>query len=323
MSKNTKKRAIIYSNVKENKKKAEELAKIKENQINLNDEVIIGLSSKSQKQNQNSKNKSTKKEVKQNKTKNEKKKRNQKNKKKMSILTKIILIIIVLMIGLILFCNTPVFDVKEITININNNNVLTELGIKELSQIDIGQNIYSINKRKLADLIKSNPYVGSVKIKKSLPNKVKIEIEERSIKFQLQHDNTYIYVDNQGYILEEVEEKKDVLVIDGYSTTDLSCGNRLNVEDLEKLSDVMQIMQEARNSGLEDKITKIDIADDNNYKIYFENLGKMAHLGTTNSINEKLTYVKKILEMESEYEGEIIVDVDLNNGEYPYFREKV
>ena len=85
----------------------------------------------------------------------------------------------------------------------------------------------------------------------------------------------------------------------------------------------MQIMQEAKNSGLADQITKIDIADDSNYKIYFENLGKMAHLGTTNSINEKLTYVKKILEIESDYEGEIIVDVDLNNGEYPYFREKV
>ena len=43
MAKNTKKRAVIYSNVKQNKKRAEEISKIQENQINLNDEVIIGL----------------------------------------------------------------------------------------------------------------------------------------------------------------------------------------------------------------------------------------------------------------------------------------
>ena len=36
MAKNTKKRAIIYSNVKENKKIAEERKKIRDNQINLN-----------------------------------------------------------------------------------------------------------------------------------------------------------------------------------------------------------------------------------------------------------------------------------------------
>lgn len=49
----------------------------------------------------------------------------------------------------------------------------------------------------------------------------------------------------------------------------------------------------------------------------------MAHLGDTTSINDKMTYIKKILEVESNYEGEIFVNVNLNNGEYPHFREKV
>ena len=36
-----------------------------------------------------------------------------------------------------------------------------------------------------------------------------------------------------------------------------------------------------------------------------------------------MTRVAKILKVESEVEGEIFVNVDFNNGKYPYFREKV
>jgi hypothetical protein len=50
MSKSTKKRAVIYSNVKENKRLAEEKNKKKNEQINLNDEVIIGFNSKKKNQ---------------------------------------------------------------------------------------------------------------------------------------------------------------------------------------------------------------------------------------------------------------------------------
>ena len=44
MAKNIKKRAVVYSNVKENKKKLDEDFKIKQNLINLDNEVVIGMS---------------------------------------------------------------------------------------------------------------------------------------------------------------------------------------------------------------------------------------------------------------------------------------
>ena len=51
MSKNTKKRTVIYSNVKANKKKAEQRNNASDDHINLNDEVIIGFNSKKDSQN--------------------------------------------------------------------------------------------------------------------------------------------------------------------------------------------------------------------------------------------------------------------------------
>ena len=73
MAKTQKKRAIIYSNVKENKKRAEELEKIRNDQIDLSNEFIIGLNdfsgSKAQKNNKNT-------------SKNKEKIKKQKNKKR-------------------------------------------------------------------------------------------------------------------------------------------------------------------------------------------------------------------------------------------------
>lgn len=336
MSKGTKKRAIIYSNVKENKKRAEEISKIRENQINLNDEVIIGMSevpntkpikSKNNKpiksnKNKKSKNKYTKNKSVQNKDREKKCINPQKRKKALKII-KIFFVIILLIAGLIALLRSSLFNIKEINIKIANNKLLTESQIKELSTINVGQNIYSINKRKIVENIKSEPYVESVKIKRSLPNILKIEITERTVKFRLDYSGQYIYVDNQGYILEKSSEPNDKILITGYSTTELEDGNKLNMEDLEKLSAVIQIMQEAENNGIKNDITKINIEDKDDYKIYFDGLGKMAHFGDTTSINDKMTYIKKILEVESNYEGEIFVNVNLNNGEYPHFREKV
>ncbi len=335
MAKNTKKRAIIYSNVKENQRRAEEISRIKENQINLNDEIIIGLSksskNKSAKVNNNKPMKKSKDNKKNKKISNDinkndmKKKKTINTRKKKIILRsiKITLTIIILLVGLIVFFKSSVFNIKKINVSIENNKILTESQIMNLSTVNIGQNMYSINKKQIIDSIKSDPYVESVKIKRSWPSTLKIEIEERAVRFQLEYNGEYIYIDNQGYILEKSYEKNDTFLVSGYSTTELTYGNRLDVKDLEKLSDVIQIMQEFKNNDLDSKITKIDIEDDDNYKIYFDELGKIVHLGDTTSINDKMAYIKKILEVESNYEGEIFVNVNLNNGEYPYFREKV
>jgi len=374
MSKPTKKRTVIYSNVKENKRLAEEKNKKKNEQINLNDEVIIGFNSKKINQENIEKEKGKKKtergikkektsarkkekalEAKKEKisvTKKELKKNPQKNKKKNSknnnvidndeynvtnkieknqikrkikipIFLKIAVCISILCVGVFAFLKTSLFNIKKIEVHIDNNSVITASEIKELSQITSGQNMFSIKKGRIADLIKTNAYVESVKIKRVIPDKIQISVIERTIKFQLESDNGYIYVDNQGVIVDKSNEKKDCVLVVGYKTKDIVIGDKVNEEDIKGLSDVLLIVQEAENNGIIKDITKIDISNHDDYIIYFDEYGKLAHIGDITSINDKMTRVAKILNVESEYEGEIFVNVDLNNGEYPYFREKV
>ena len=215
MGKSTKKRAVIYSNVKENKKRAEEQSKIKENQINISDEIIIGMNQLPNDKVKKSQKKQNKKNVVQKKSKNKtsinqnKKKINKKvkSKKKVvnpekqrraSLVAKIVIAVLVFFIVGFIFLKSSFFSIKEIHVNIANNENITESKIIEISQLEIGQNMYSISKGKIKKNIERNPFVNKVKIKRSLPDKIIINVEERSIKFQLLNEENYIYVDNQG-----------------------------------------------------------------------------------------------------------------------------
>ena len=182
---------------------------------------------------------------------------------------------------------------------------------------------YYENKKDIINSIKNNSYVENVKIKRKLPNAIEIQIEERTPKYQLKSDSQYIYIDEQGYILEVNSDAKDLTTIVGYQTTDFTIGNKIEESDIEKINNIPQIIQELEKNNLLNELTSIDIKDKNDYIVNFENLHKVAHLGNMTSLNEKMNFVKEIMSKEQDYEGEVFVNVDLNNGEYPYFREKV
>ena len=355
MSKNTKKRTVIYSNVKANKKKAELKNNVNNEQINLNDEVIIGFNTKKDNKSTGSsvsvkkpdnKKQNTKAKMKNNpvpnkvteprkepvrkkagvnseKNNNVRKTKNKNTQVKVPILFKFGAVAIIIGIALFVFLKSPFFNIEEINVQIDRNTVLTESEIKELSNITVGQNMFSISKKKSIENIETNSYVESVKIKRKIPNKLVIEVIERTIAFQFEVNGQYAYVDNYGVVIDQKSEKKDCIIITGNKTESIVTGSKLNDEDIQGLSDVMVIIQEAKNNEIFDEITKIDISNHDDYLVYFENQGKVAHIGDITSINDKMTRVAKILKVESEVEGEIFVNIDFNSGKYPYFREKV
>ena len=125
--------------------------------------------------------------------------------------------------------------------------------------------------------------------------------------------------------MEISEEKLDVPTIQGISTNEeqIVPGNRLDVEDLEKLEVVIQIINICKNYELEDKITSINVEDTNNYIVYMEQEKKEILLGDGSNLNNKMLYVPIILEENQNVEGIIYLNGDLNNGFKPRFKESV
>ena len=231
--------------------------------------------------------------------------------------------LITLIIGVgIYFLLSPYFNIKSITTN--GNKKITSEEIISLSGIQLEENMFKISRSKVEQLIKTNAYIESVDLKRKLPDSIEIQVVERKPAYMLMLGNAYVYINSQGYILELSKEKLELPIITGFSTVEdqIQVGNRLNTEDLEKLSSVIQIMDSANSNELGSLITKINIEDKQDYVLELESEDKTVHLGDTSNLSTKMLYIKTVLENEKDKEGEILVNTDLNS-KGAIFREKV
>ena len=246
-----------------------------------------------------------------------------KRNKRIKLIVKVILLIAVLLGIIIYLMLSPIFNIKNITVE--GNEQISSEQIISLSTIQKDMNLFKVSNKDTIAKIKENPYVKTVQIHRVWPDTIQINITERVATFMLEHGSSYAYMDNQGYILEISATPKDGLAkIAGFSTAEENIvpGNRLVEEDLNKLNTVLRIMSEAKKNEIDSLITTINIEDENNYYLYLDSEQKTVYLGDNTMLDTKMTYVKVILEREKDHAGEIFVNMDLNQKN-PYFRERV
>ena len=344
---------MVYSNV--NKRADKKSASKNKNTINLDDEIIIGLATlpkdgeqEKEKKSKNSKKKQNgqaiqKLEINEKKAKKSKEKSKEEHstknikqspnsvKEKIKIqkrriirrISVILLLVVLLIGGIIYFFLSPIFNIK--TIEVTQNNHVSQEQIINSSGIVLNENIFKFSKKEAQNNILSNPYIESVSIKRNIfLDKVQINVKERTATLMLEYGNSYVYINNQGYILEISTIKIDSPIIKGYVTPleDVKPGNRLNKDDLERLDKVLSIIEEANSKGFGNLITHIDVKNKNNYVIVLESEDKTIYLGNCSDLSTQMLYIKEMIKREKGIEGEFFIDMDLNTSN-PVFREKV
>lgn len=252
-----------------------------------------------------------------------KERKRQKRNKRVKLFLKLFLFIILISGAIIFTMTSPLFNIKEIKV-INNAHVSSDT-IISLSEIKLDENIFKFYKGNASNKIKENAYIENVNIERIIPNTIEIKVEERTPKYSVDFMGKFMYINSQGYFLELSEDNKGLTVIHGITTEEekVTPGNRMSNEDLNRLEDVMKIMSSAKEKGLEDKVTSVDISNKNDYTIYLEEKKKKIHIGNTSNLSNKMLYILAIMEQEDGKEGDIFVNGDLNNKFQPYFREKV
>lgn len=305
---------------REEKKKAKEREKrIKrrkneqKDQFDFDTETVIGMTNRNnQKIQQRNQSRMTKKQAK-----------IIRKKKRIKKVIKTLLLLAIIIGGICFALISPIFNIEDI--KVNGNEQINADTIVSLSQLQVGQNIFKFYKEKVINDIKTNAYVENVKIKRKIPNKIEITIEERKQDYNVEFLNGYAYINNQGYILEISEQKLDLPVIKGISTPQEQIveGNRLNDDDLEKLETVIQIMNICKSYDLDKKVSSIDITDSNDYIMEMDEEKKIVHLGNNSNLSNKMLYVPAILAENQGKEGTIYLNGDINGDFKPRFREKV
>lgn len=324
----------------------------KDNKYNAENEIIIGVTTKPKETVRVEKKKTTRTNPSKNKKvkTNDKKNVNPKNKKNVQatknktnkkvhkkeitkeeqirklnskkIIISIIVLLFIALGGTIYYLTTPVFNIANVEVYGNEKNSI-ETYIS-LSKINLGTtNIFAITNNSVGKNIKENSYVKEVEMKRKLPNTIQLYITEREVAYQIEYTGKYIYLDNQGYILEISEDKKDVPTIKGFSTLkgNINVGQRLIDEDLIKLNVVAKFINYCKYNTIENKLTDIDVTEDTNYTMYFKEDKKTVYLGDASNLSERLSLLKTILNNEKNKEIEIFMNGNLNEDEV-YIRYK-
>lgn len=249
--------------------------------------------------------------------------RRKKKNKKIKFILKTFLLLAIIVGGVVFAMVSPMFNIKNIDV-LNNNQISAET-IISLSEIKMEENIFRFSSLKVAEKVKQNAYIEKVKIYRKIPNKIQIEIEEREHNYNLDFLGKYAYINKQGYVLEIAEDSKEKILLQGFKTTEeqIVAGNRLNEKDLERLEDVIKIMNAAKEYDLDSKVTSIDISDKNQYNVYLAEEGKKVYLGDNSNLSNKMLYVNAIIEEEKGKKGEIFANGDLNNKFKVFFRESL
>lgn len=200
---------------------------------------------------------STKRNYEENKRKIKKKKKG----KKAFIIILIFLIIGVLASGCYLLFTSSTFDVSEV--ELNGTERYTKEEIMSSLNISLGKNIFieffSYNKEN----INKFPYLSDINLNIKLPNKIQLNVSERTSKY-LAYDkekNKFFKIDGEGYILEEgkIEEKtEDEMLVYGITFADeIIFGEKINEIDYSKILTYLNVKKEYEKSGIGMTITKV------------------------------------------------------------------
>lgn len=142
-----------------------------------------------------------------------------------------------------LFLFSSYFQIKEITILDNHEIRGEDIKTAILEEINTSKNIFLADTAASTELIKKRfPKIANVSVKKKLPSKIAIQIEERKPIVALEGNGAAYYIDKEGVTFERVNKDKigvPILLILGLSEEIKEGKSILAKEDAEKLAAII------------------------------------------------------------------------------------
>ncbi|HDK25896.1 MAG TPA: FtsQ-type POTRA domain-containing protein [Candidatus Atribacteria bacterium] len=100
--------------------------------------------------------------------------------------------------------NSKYCNIKDIVIKGNDHLRYEEILYK--SQVKLGENIFRLNLNKTIEFLKQEPWIKEIEIKRIIPNKIIISVEERKPSAVIYIDGEYFILDKEGMLLSKIED---------------------------------------------------------------------------------------------------------------------
>ncbi|MDR2610785.1 MAG: FtsQ-type POTRA domain-containing protein [Clostridiales Family XIII bacterium] len=154
--------------------------------------------------------------------------------------------------------STSFFDIADI--EVNGNTRYTTEQITELSGLSKGMNIfYKARTGKAEKALLADPYIKSAEVKRKLPDKIRITVEERAEDFAVLFGEKYYTLDENGVAVAVSDTPPNVTLVEGLDVTAAEVGQEVSVEKNLLLKNTLSFLSTVRENGL--YFRRIDATD--------------------------------------------------------------
>ena len=156
-----------------------------------------------------------------------KRKEKKRKKKRISLWVKLLLIVAVCA-GLYFFASSSYFNVTSF--QVEGSTYYSEDEILTMGNCKTGGNIFwGSGLADIKDRLEKDPYMAKVRIKRILPDKIKIEITERTQIGAVVYGDNYVVIDKDENVLRKTEVEPQLTLIKGLTISKIEVGQPIEV----------------------------------------------------------------------------------------------
>ncbi len=220
-----------------------------------------------------------------------------------------------------IFNKTDLFNITGFIVEGNQvysyEYLVSKLGIR------LGENIFSIDRNKLSDILKKEAYIEDCTVSYYIPNKINIKIVERQEKFIITYKDEIIVTDKNAFVLDGKLQNNVLFPIESFAPVVYNIGEEIKIDGLYDFNKLNKLLEHSETLNDIDKMQKIYIHENNiisidtNYgmEVKFELNDEEIY-----SYNFALEIIKLRLQEGNEVKGWII---DYTKGENPVSSPKI
>ncbi len=205
---------------------------------------------------------------------------------------KIVGIVCVVIIAMVCVFALPVFKVKNI--KINGNSVISAEEIKSALNYE-NKSIFTPSTQNARAKLSENVYIKDVAVKRKLPDNIEINIIERIPSGYVKYsEDTYLYIDSEGVILEVVSGFKDKLpIVTGLDFKNFNQGQILKIENKEAFNAVLVLSRLMSKYNLTEDTTIVNLSDLDDIHLLVNNVDIL--FGDISDADTKIQTIKEVI----------------------------
>jgi len=119
-----------------------------------------------------------------------------------------------ILIGLIIYLQSPLSHIKQI--NVLGNEIVSAEEVIEQSELTNETNIWSMKQNRVIDLLEKHPFIHTAEVKRKLPATVEININEHKRVGYVKNDHEYFLLLDNGQLInkDDIQISQAPLIVD-------------------------------------------------------------------------------------------------------------